>query len=123
MGTLVDIPDNDTICVLFDNGDLVNLNREVFFLPSSKNPNKKVKVSQFPIKAGYATTIHKCQGQTYDVVNIYAPNCWEYGQLYVALSRARSIEGLYLNEPISERNLKADPKVIEFYKSIQGLCA
>lgn len=123
MGTLVDIPNNDVICVLFDNGNMVEIYREDYILPNRMNPKEKVKVSQYPIKAGYAITIHKCQGQTYEAANIYAPNCWEYGQLYVALSRARSIEGLYLNEPISERNLKADPKVIEFYKSIQGLCA
>lgn len=123
MGTLVDIPDRDTLCVRLDNGKVVYMSRADYYLPDRANPNKRVKVSQFPIKAGYAITIHKCQGQTYEAANIYAHNCWEYGQLYVALTRVCSIEGLCLSEPISERNLKVDPKVISFYEKIQMLCA
>lgn len=73
------------------------------------------KTEQYPIKLAYAFTIHKSQGQTYPEVvldlnsHIFAP-----GQLYVALSRAKSLDGLYLTHPISYSDVIIDPRVIEF---------
>lgn len=60
------------------------------------------RTKQFPIKLAYAFTIHKAQGQTYEKVildlnsHIFAP-----GQLYVALSRAKSLQGLFLTKPVT----------------------
>ncbi|XP_021762953.1 ATP-dependent DNA helicase PIF1-like [Chenopodium quinoa] len=49
--------------------------------------------NQFPIKLSFAMTINKSQGQTLDQVLIYLPrSCFSHGQLYVALSRARSAD-------------------------------
>lgn len=70
---------------------------------------------QFPIKIGYAITIHKSQGQTYDKVNI-DPKCWDCGQLYVALSRCKSIERLHLLSPIYENYLVTSDTVKRFYE-------
>ena len=50
---------------------------------------------QIPLKLAYAITMHKSQGQTYDQVNLI-PYSFDNGQLYVALSRVKSIEGLCL---------------------------
>lgn len=69
--------------------------------------------TQLPLKLAFAVTIHKSQGQTYDEVEI-APFCWDYGQLYVALSRCKSGENLSLSYPIYENYLKANPSVIKF---------
>lgn len=69
---------------------------------------------QIPLKIAYAITIHKSQGQTYDAANI-DPNCFAAGQLYVGLSRVRSIENLHLTELIKKKNLITSQSVIDFY--------
>lgn len=70
---------------------------------------------QIPLKLAYAITIHKSQGQTYDQVNLI-PHCFDCGQLYVALSRVKSIDGLCLLNKIKDNYLICDPKVQVFYE-------
>ena len=78
------------------------------------------RTTQFPIKLGYAFTIHKAQGQTYDKVildlasHIFAP-----GQLYVALSRARSLDGLYLTRPVTYSDIISDESIIVFLDKLR----
>ena len=71
---------------------------------------------QIPVKLAYAITIHKSQGQTYERVN-FEPYCWDYGQLYVGLSRVKTIGGLFLEQDIKPEWLIASDKVKDFYRS------
>ncbi len=71
-------------------------------------------IKQFPFKVGKAITIHKSQGQTFDKV-ILSPEIFAAGQLYVALSRVRSPEGLTLLRDILPEHLIIDPTVQKFY--------
>lgn len=71
--------------------------------------------TQYPIRLAWAMTIHKSQGQTYESVALdlttatFAP-----GQLYVALSRCISLEGLYLKMPVQRKHIIVEPKVTAF---------
>jgi transposase len=70
--------------------------------------------NQYPLKPAWAITIHKSQGLTFDKAVIDAQAAFAHGQVYVALSRCRSFEGLVLRTPITARAIKKDPAVLEF---------
>lgn len=75
---------------------------------------------QIPLRVAYAITIHKSQGASIDsaIVDI-GKNTFEYGQAYVALSRVRSLEGLYLHA-LDVNRIRTCPRVLEFYRGIRG---
>ena len=71
--------------------------------------------SQIPLKPAYAITIHKSQGKTFDKA-VIAPKSFAPGQLYVALSRVRSLNGLFLTEDILPEYVIADATALKFIK-------
>ena len=75
---------------------------------------------QVPLILSWAITIHKAQGITLDSAIIDAGDkIFEYGQTYVALSRVKSLEGLFLGS-FNYKKIKTNPKVTEYYKSLQS---
>lgn len=70
--------------------------------------------NQFPLKPAWAITIHKSQGLTFDKAVIDAQAAFAHGQVYVALSRCRTFEGLVLSSPLTTRAVKTDPAVLHF---------
>ncbi len=73
------------------------------------------KLNQIPLKLAWALTIHRCQGQTLDRVHIdISSGTWEYGHVYVALSRCRTLEGISLENNIWMNDIKVDFRVSEF---------
>jgi len=77
-----------------------------------------IAVGQIPLCLAWAMTIHKIQGATLDAADMDLGNTvFEYGQTYVALSRIKSLDGLYLSAFYAHR-IKANPIVKEFYKKI-----
>jgi ATP-dependent DNA helicase PIF1 len=79
--------------------------------------------AQIPLKVAYAVTIHKSQGATLDsaLVDIGSAT-FEFGQAYVALSRVRSLDGLYVWK-LDVRKIRCHPTVVEFYKQLSGSAA
>ena len=75
-------------------------------------PYSLLSRAQIPLLPGYAITIHKSQGMTLDRVVVDLDKCWEPGQAYVALSRARSLSGLIVETLPS--SITADPIVEQF---------
>ncbi len=75
---------------------------------------EEYKYVQFPLAPAWALTIHKAQGMTLDAVEIdLGRGAFAPGQTYVALSRARSMEGLSLARPMSVRDVQVDPAIAE----------
>lgn len=77
-----------------------------------------IAIGQFPLCHAWAITIHKMQGATLALAEMdIGNNVFEYGQTYVALSRVKSLDGLYLTGFDSSK-IKVNPKVKEFYNLI-----
>jgi len=78
-----------------------------------------IGVSQVPLILAWALTIHKSQGSTLDIAEIDAGSgIFECGQTYVALSRVKSLEGLYLSS-FDASKVRISKKVQEFYLQLQ----
>ena len=73
---------------------------------------------QIPLRTAWAITIHKSQGLTFDHCIINAGKAFSFGQVYVALSRCRTLEGLVLSTPITGNAVMSDPTIISYNKSI-----
>lgn len=71
---------------------------------------------QYPLRLAWAITIHKSQGKTFDRVLVdLGGGAFEHGQLYVALSRCRTLEGIVLRQPIRLQDVITDERVVDFY--------
>lgn len=74
--------------------------------------------SQYPIKLAWAITVHKSQGLTFDRAVIDVGKAFAPGQVYVALSRLRSLDGLILNTKINPGGISTDVRVQEFKETL-----
>lgn len=71
---------------------------------------------QYPLRLAWAITIHKSQGKTFDRVLLdLGGGAFEHGQLYVALSRCRTLEGIVLRQPIRMQDVITDERVTDFF--------
>lgn len=77
------------------------------------------KFEQFPLMLAWAVTIHKSQGKTLERVNVdLSGGTFAPGQVYVALSRCTTLEGIELEQPIRISDIKTDQQVKSFYQKL-----
>jgi len=74
---------------------------------------------QVPLKLAWAITIHKSQGLTFDKAIIDANAAFAHGQVYVAMSRCRTLQGIVLSSKIDPGSIKVDDSVLGFTKNIE----
>ena len=86
------------------------------------NETKEIKADvegsfkQIPLRLAWAVTIHKSQGLTFDKVVIDAGRAFAHGQVYVALSRCRTLEGIVLRSPLTPEAMVADNRIDDFFR-------
>ncbi len=104
--------------VLFKNGVEKMILPEI--LDIEENDDVIMSYKQLPLKVAFSATCHKLQGSTLDIARIDFKRIFECGQLYVALSRVTSLEGLYLRN-VDFNKIKTNPKAVAFYKKIEKI--
>ncbi len=114
----------DRVVVICDDGETVSAGRErwenlKYVLGKDNNIRQEVDGTfvQFPLRPAWAVTIHKAQGLTFDRVKVNAADAFAFGQVYVALSRCRTLEGLTLTAPLTAGVAFGDKDVEGFVDS------
>lgn len=78
----------------------------------------KASFIQFPVRLAYAITIHKSQGKTFDKITVdIGSGAFAPGQIYVALSRATTLQGIVLNNPININDVIIDERIRYYYQN------
>lgn len=85
-------------------------------------PSRTGRYVQYPLMLAWAVTIHKSQGKTFENVRVdLGEGAFDYGQVYVALSRCRSLDDIHLVRPIRSKDIKGDPVIKRFYIALGDL--
>lgn len=115
-GIITKINDNNIPIVKFNSGCEVMMNHHVW--PSENIPG--IGITQIPLILSWAITIHKAQGASLDFAEVdVGSSIFECGQTYVALSRVKSLEGLYLT-CFDVNKIRINKKVREFYDMLNN---
>lgn len=125
IGKVVDVHDEYvTVKILSTNTDVIVKRAEWQEFEYRFDEYKKEVISspsgfyrQIPLKLAWASTIHKSQGNTLDKVHIdLGAGCFATGQLYVALSRCRTVEGITLSRKLEYNDVSVDDSIVSFYE-------
>jgi ATP-dependent exoDNAse (exonuclease V) alpha subunit len=125
-GVRKDDEDEETILARLDTGRKVEIKPyrwEIFhfFLKNGELSSEVVgSFTQYPVRLAFAVTIHKSQGKTFEKAIIdVGKGTFAHGQMYVALSRCTTLEGIVLKSPIRKSHILMDWQVVKFLTGLQ----
>lgn len=99
--------------VRFNNGEGIQVERHSWSIRAGDEVT--AERTQLPLRLAWSITAHKSQGMTLDKVAVHLDRAFDYGQSYVALSRARTLEGLFIRSS-KFGCIKAHPDAVKFYE-------
>ncbi len=118
---IIEMDDDEILVDIHGNQEIVYREKwqEIRYTWNSQTAEVEEEVlgsySQFPLQLAYAITIHKSQGKTFEKVIIdIGKGAFAHGQVYVALSRCTTLQGVRLNQPIRPRDIIVDRLILEF---------
>jgi ATP-dependent DNA helicase PIF1 len=119
MGTVKRL-DKDEVLVEFDSGITTSIeyfghSKEIKMDSSSKH----MSINHMPLRLCWASTVHKIQGATLDGGRVYLENAFAPGQVYVALSRFKKLNGISI-EGFSPKAIRACTRSLEFYRNLKN---
>lgn len=132
IGEVTEFRNKSVMVKLKENGKIVEVKKEKWeivkpFINQETNQIEDLvtgSFQQYPLMLAWAVTIHKSQGLTMDSVRIdLEGGAFAAGQVYVALSRCKTLEGISLSYPLSMKDVKLDKRVVDFYNSIEKYAA
>lgn len=129
IGTVIDIKDEKlTVRCEGEKHNIVvvkelweNINYKVNPETKQIEQNKVGSFEQYPLRLAWAVTVHKSQGLSFDEIVLDLEDSFAPGQLYVALSRCRTLDGLHLSSKIRPENVIVNNTVIAFQQTIDSV--
>ena len=122
LGVVKKINEEEILVELDDSLEIIPLEKEKwknihYSLNSEDGKIKEEEVgsfTQYPVRLAWAVTIHKSQGLTFDEVTIDAGKSFAAGQVYVALSRCRTLSGITLLSPVQQSHVISEKQIVDF---------
>lgn len=118
-GTVQDLKkteDEEVILIQFDNGTEEIISKHIF--EAYRDGEVVVSREQYPLRLAYGITIHKSQGMTLEKLIVDCNRIFECGQVYVALSRIKTLNGIYLKS-FNPKKVWANEEVLNFYQKLE----
>jgi ATP-dependent DNA helicase PIF1 len=119
-GTVVGFQDDLPLVTLFSNGQTIRVNQHSWTL--MEDDKKKAEAIQLPLRLAWAITIHKSQGMSLDAAEIDLGKTFTPGMGYVALSRVRSLKGIYLTG-LNSMAMRLHPDIFVFDSELRAASA